>query len=89
MRGRGASGGLAGAWIQKSTNPKSQPTFGSTAARFRLIVDDSDNIQPTTCALSQRVTDGAVSPSTISLKQASTIAEIRSRVIRRGFETGR
>jgi hypothetical protein len=52
--------------------------MGSTAARFRLIVDDSDTIQPSTCVLPQRATDGAVSPSTISLKQASTIAEIRN-----------
>ena len=34
-------------------------------------------IQTSTCALPQRVTDDAESSSTISLKQASTIAEIR------------
>jgi len=35
-------------------------------------------IQPRTCAPPRRVHDDAVSPSTISLKWASTIAEIRS-----------
>jgi hypothetical protein len=80
MPGRGASGGLAGARIHESqSNPKTGPNTGPTTVRFRLIVDDSATINPSACALPQRLSGDAVSPSTISLIQASTIAEIRTR----------
>ena len=45
--------------------------------RFRLIVDGWATFQPGACAPLRRTFDAAVSPSTIRLKRASTIAEIR------------
>ncbi|MDP1898981.1 MAG: tyrosine-type recombinase/integrase, partial [Rubrivivax sp.] len=46
--------------------------------RFRLIVDGWATFNPRACAPPRRVLEDAVSPSTIRLKRASTIAEIRS-----------
>ena len=45
--------------------------------RFRLIVDGWATFRPGACAPLRRTFDDAVSPSTIRLKRASTIAEIR------------
>ena len=43
----------------------------------RLIVDGQGTFTPGACAPPRRTLDAAVSPSTIRLKRASTIAEIR------------
>ena len=48
------------------------------AIQFQADRGQLSYVQHRTCALPQRVADGAVSPSTIDLKQASTIVEIRS-----------
>jgi len=72
-------GALPAAWqgpqlsiqINQPKTKTRDSTFQADRGRLRYI-------QTRTCALSQRVSDGAVSPSTISLKQASTIAEIRT-----------
>jgi hypothetical protein len=48
--------------------------------RFRLIVDGRGTFASGACAPPRRTLDDAVSPSTIRLKRASTIAEIRTRI---------
>ena len=58
--------------------PKTKPNHGPHDSAFQADCGRLRYIQTRTCALPQRVTDGAVLPSTISLKQASTIAEIRT-----------
>ena len=77
--GRGASGGLAGAWNLKIRSSQKPGPTSPTRERFRLIVDAWATFDPGTCAPPRRTLDDAVSPSTIRLKRASTIAEIRSR----------
>jgi hypothetical protein len=65
---------------EDQSNPKTSPSTTLEGARFRLIVDGWATFDPGTCAPPRRALDEAVSPSTIRLKQASTIAEIRTGV---------
>ena len=59
----------------KAKNGSDTPKEGGG---FRLIVDGQGTFDPGTCTPPRRALDDAVSPSTIKLKRASTIAEIRS-----------
>ena len=77
MPGRGASGGLAGASTLKIKSTQDPPHDGPCERGFQADRGRLSYIQPRTCALPQRLSDDAVSPSTIRLKWASTIAEIR------------
>ena len=75
---RGASGGLAWAQIQRKFTPPNHPRSGAYDSTFQPDRGRLSYIQPRTCALPQRISEGAVSSSTIRLKWPSTIAEIRS-----------
>ena len=63
---------------EDQSNPKNGPATPLAAQRFRLIVDGWATFRPGACAPPRRTLDDAVSPSTIRLKRASTIAEIRT-----------
>ncbi len=82
MPGRGASGGLAGALnSEDQIKPKTGSDTPLREGRFRLIVDAWATFHPGTCTPPRRDLDDVVSPSTIRLKRASTIAEIRIRAL--------
>ena len=59
-------------------NPKTNPATALAGGRFRPIVDGWATFNPGACAPHRRMIDDAVSPSTIRLKRASTITEIRT-----------
>jgi predicted signal transduction protein with EAL and GGDEF domain len=63
---------------EDQSNLKTGPDTTLEQDRFRLIVDGQGTFAPGACAPPRRTLDDAVSPSTIRLKRASTIAEIRS-----------
>ena len=63
---------------EDQSNPKTGLGTTLVGGRFRLIVDDQGTFNPRACAPPRRTLDDAVSPSTIRLKRASTITEIRN-----------
>jgi hypothetical protein len=63
---------------EDQSDPKTGPATSLVGGRFRLIVDGQGTFNPGACAPPRRTLDDAVSPSTIRLKRASTIAEIRT-----------
>jgi hypothetical protein len=63
---------------EDQSKPKTGPETPLARERFRLIVDGRGTFNPGACALPRRTLDDAASPSTIRLKRASTIAEIRT-----------
>ena len=63
---------------EDQSNPKTGSATPLAAERFRLIVDGWATFRPSACTPPRRVLEDAVSPSTIKLKWASTIAEIRT-----------
>ena len=62
---------------EDQSNPKTGRGTTLVGGRFRLIVDDQGTFNPRACAPPRRTLDNVGSPSTIRLKRASTIAEIR------------
>ena len=62
---------------EDQSNPKPSPDTPLAGGRFRLIVDGWATFTPRACAPPRRTLDNVGSPSTIRLKRASTIAEIR------------
>ena len=72
---------------EDQSNPKTSPDTPLAGGRFRLIVDGWATFRPGTCTPPRRELEDAVSPSTIRLKRASTITEIRSVVEQRGRQT--
>ena len=70
---------------EDQSNPKTGPGTTLVGGRFRLIVDAWATFAPGTCAPPRRALDDAVSPSTIRLKRASTIAEIRTQQAEAAF----
>ncbi len=64
---------------EDQSNPKTGPGTTLVGGRFRLIVDGWATFDPGTCAPPRRTLDDAVSTSTIRLKRASTIAEMRTK----------
>ena len=62
------------------SNPKTGPGATPVDGRFRLIVDGWAKFRSNSCAPPRPALEDAASPSTIRLKRASTIAEIRMTV---------
>ena len=64
-------------WISLRRFPCETPGTSLRVSAFQTDSGRLRYIEPFACAHPPRVHDGAETPSTISLKQASTIAEIR------------
>jgi hypothetical protein len=62
---------------EDQSNPNTGPATTLVGGRLRPIVDGQGTFNLGACAPPRRTLDDAVSPSTIRLKRASTIAEIR------------
>ena len=69
---------------EDQSNPKTGPGTPLAGGRFRLIVDSQSTFNTSACAPPRRTLDDVVSPSTIRLKRASTIAEIRNHGLQPG-----
>ncbi|MFM9428933.1 hypothetical protein RCH10_005411 [Variovorax sp. GrIS 2.14] len=68
-------------WISLRRAPCQTPNQSLRASAFQTDRGRLRYIEPIACARPCAIQDGAETPSTISLKQASTIAEIRSETL--------